>query len=161
MCPIFNSSELHLRWDQDYDMLQYNIQVMSALITCFCLLMIWTMDIYPGWPMCCMGEPSHCHIGACIKYVLSSSLFQCSSQGNCNIHIIFHSFFISSNLVEMVCILSLPGKKGHTGRGSWVVSLTCISCPSSVATIAATLQHCHIWRLWTPSLDLCENNDAI
>ena len=52
------------------------------LITCLCVLMIWTIDMQPGWPMCCIGEPSHCHIGACSKYLFSSSLFQCSSQGN-------------------------------------------------------------------------------
>lgn len=129
---------------------------MSALITWFCALMTWTMDRYPGWPMCCMGDPSHCHMGACIKYVFSSSLFQCSSQGNCNVHIFFNLF-----LVEMVCISSLPGKKGHIGRGSLAVSLTCIFCPPSVATIAVTLQHWDIWRLWTPSLDLCKNNNDI
>lgn len=51
--------------------------------TCRCVLMIWTTETYPGGPMCCIGEPSHSHIGACSKYFFSSSLFQCSSQGSC------------------------------------------------------------------------------
>lgn len=85
-------------------------------------------------------------------------------------YILFILFFISSSLVDMFfcffgrCVCGggcLPGRKGHIGRGSLAVSLTCISCPPNVATIAVTLQHWHIWRPLTPSLDLWTNNDVI
>lgn len=52
-----------------------------VLDTCLCVLKMWTMDMYPGWPMCWMGAPSQCLIGACSKYFFSSSFFQLSSQG--------------------------------------------------------------------------------
>lgn len=125
---------------------------------------MWTMDIHPGWPMCCIGEPSHCPMGACIRYVFSSSLFQCSSHGNCKIHI--YSIFLIQALwwrwgFLFFVFLSIQGRKEHTGRGSWVVSSTCISCPPNGSAIAVTLCHWHIWRPLTPSLDLGENSGVV
>lgn len=88
----------------------------GALVTCFGVVTMWIMDRYAGCPMCCIGDPSHCQIGACIKYVFSSSLFQCSSHGNCKIHVICSSF--SFNLFGGRVFIYLFISPDQVGKGA-------------------------------------------
>lgn len=55
---------------------------LADCVTCRWALMMCTMEMQPGCPMCWMGVPSHCQMGAWSRYLFSSSLFQCWSHGS-------------------------------------------------------------------------------